>query len=165
MGQTTMGILWGVCVPTGVVLRDDENDNGTLDHWERACADLIEAHDDGEDAWLAAKPGRRPRQRIDGVDRYVPDWPPDVHMAGFWVAVGASGMGGVPNLMRWHNPGHRPVALSLGGVREAYPRGFRNARARWRRFREWASAHREIAGCDHFATTLPSLWLVPTEVA
>jgi hypothetical protein len=160
-----MGILWGVRVPDTITLRDDSDNSGVLDRWDYECTDLIAAHDAETAAWVQAKPGRMPWRRTSGVRRYVPDWPSDVHMAGFWIAVGASGEGGLPTLGGWQSPGYIPVAMSPSGVREVFPKAYRNARARWRRFREWANAHREIAGCDHFATTAPSLWLLPTEVA
>lgn len=129
MGQITTGIMWGVRVPEGVCMWDDENFAGLLDRWCDECEPLIGAHDAKVEAWVAAKPGRMPWHRMDGRDRYVPDYEPDA------------------------------------GVRAVFPKAYRNAVARWARFRRWCDAHRDIAGAEHFAQTAPSLWLVPTEVA
>lgn len=165
MGQTTMGILWGVTVPKGIVLMDDDTDNGVLDHFDRACVELIDAHDAKRGAWVKAKPGRMPWHRVSGRDRYVPDWPPDVNVVGFWIAAGASGKDGLPDLMEWQRPGYIPVEMTRAGVRAVFPTAYRNARARWRRFRVWCDANRNVPGAEHFAQTAPSLWLLPTEVA
>jgi len=138
MGQTTMGIMWGVRVPEGVCMWDDENFAGLLDRWWR---------------------------RMDGRDRYVPDYEPDAGVAGFWIAAGASGKDGLPILDEWKSPGYTPVEMTRAGVRSAFPKAYRNAVARWARFRRWCDTHRDLAGAEHFAQTAPSLWLVPTEVA
>lgn len=200
MGQTTMGIMWGVRVPEGVCiddlpvgvilydadlhavaingaarvlcglaphaeLWDDENFAGLLDRWCDECEPLIDAHDAKVEAWVAAKPGRMPWRRMDGRDRYVPDYEPDAGVAGFWIAAGASGKDGLPILDEWKSPGYTPVEMTRAGVRSAFPKAYRNAVARWARFRRWCDTHRDLAGAEHFAQTAPSLWLVPTEVA
>lgn len=60
---------------------------------------------------------------------------------------------------------YTPVEMTRAGVRSAFPKAYRNAVARWARFRRWCDTHRDLAGAEHFAQTAPSLWLVPTEVA
>ena len=165
MGQTTMGIMWGVRVPEGVCMWDDENFAGLLDRWCDECEPLIDAHDAKVEAWVAAKPGRMPWRRMDGRDRYVPDYEPDAGVAGFWVAAGAGGKDGLPILDEWKSPGYTPVEMTRAGVRSAFPKAYRNAVARWARFRRWCDAHRDLAGAERLAQTAPSLWLVPTEVA
>lgn len=43
MGQITTGIMWGVRVPEGVCMWDDENFAGLLDRWCDAHRDLAGA--------------------------------------------------------------------------------------------------------------------------
>ena len=158
MGKMTMGILLGVRVPDGVELCNDGDDSGLLDRWSLACRDRIVDHNRAVHSWVMSRPGRMPYMRISGAERYVPGWPPDVDLIGFWIAAGASGLPGLPILGEWQSPGYIPVGFSRAGVREAYPRAYRNARIRWRRFARWAEAQ---------GVTLPraTLWLTPTEVA
>jgi hypothetical protein len=158
MGQTTVGVLYGIKAPAGVVLRDERYrapiaTRGLLDRWEHECNALIEAHDEKLDAWVMAKPGRMPYQREDGTARYVPDHEYDGgDLVGFWIAAGASGKDGLPRL--------RTLVVSKEAIRttEPYARAYRNARRRWRRFAKWAAAQ---------GVTLPKprLWVTETEVA
>lgn len=166
MGQTTMGIMWGVRVPEGVALVTDESD-GLFDVWAQGDArSLIDAHDAKVRAWAAAKPGRYPWRRMDGRDRYVPQEEWDAGVCGFFVAVGASGREGIPSLGGWKSLGYTPVEMTRAGVKLAFPKAYRNAVARYARFRRWCAENRGfVAGAEHFATTKPTLWLVPTEVA
>jgi hypothetical protein len=165
MGQMTMGILLGVRAPEGVEMHSDEHEHALLDVWYEACRGDIRAHDARVNAWVMAKPGRMPYQRTDGCERYIPDSDYDTGLVGFWVAAGASGKNGLPALGAWQRPGYIAVPMSAAGAREAFPKAYRNARARWRRFREWCSAHRDLPGAEYLATTSPTLWLAPTEVA
>lgn len=165
MGQMTMGIMWGVRVPKGVRLWNDEDSTGLLDHWCEACREEIDKHDDARSAWVTAKPGRMPYQRICGRRRYVPDYEPDAGVCGFWIAVGAGGKDGLPSLDEWQSPGYTPVEMTRAGVKLAFPKAYRNAVARWARFRRWCDDHADLDGAERFAVTAPSLWLVPTEVA
>jgi hypothetical protein len=160
MGQTVIGIMWGVRSPVVVPLVTDEGD-GLFDAWASECDDLVKARDAKVWTWATAKPGRAPYQRVNGRDRYVPREVWDAGACGFFV----TSLDGLPRLGEWQYPGYAPVEMTRAGVRAAFPKAYRNARARWRRFRAWCSAHRDLPGAEHFATTAPSLWLVPVEVA
>jgi hypothetical protein len=70
---------------------------------------------------------------------------------GFWVAVGASGKDGVPDL---------DTGFQLDGFLDVpeYREAHQRARAAWATFRPWAAKRGFVFGT-------PRLWLVQTEVA
>lgn len=156
MGQMTVGIMLGIEVPEGLALHDEDWDKpydqhmGLLDRWERACEDEVQALQAKLDAKVRA--GKMAPWDARADKRYIPDEAHDgtPQLLGFWVAVGASGEGGVPSL------GTAP----LGSIRttEPYAKGYQRARRRWWRFARWARAQ---------GVTLPKprLWIAETEVA
>lgn len=157
MGQITLGILYGVEAPEGVVLlaedrEDGCEDDGLLDAWERACGGPIGRLQERFTAGVLA--GKRRQWGADASTRYIPDieYTAGARLLGFWVAVGATGKSGVPRLS------HTPLLISPRSFREEYPRGYAHARRRWRRFARWAVAR---------GVTLPRarMWLVETDVA
>ncbi len=89
MGQMTMGLLWGCVVPEGMDLHgDDGPGDGLLRKWEKACAKQIKA---------VKKEDLARYERAE--TRFVPDTEfTDVSMVGFWIAAGASGKSGCPDL-------------------------------------------------------------------
>lgn len=157
MGQTTVGILFGVRSPEDVELRDEESDDeptGLLDRWERECVQLIAAHDDNRDALIRATPGLMPYEVEDGTARYVPDveYDSDPPVFGFWIAVGASGKAEVPSLENLAMPAARVK------TDERFVKAYCSAKRRWSRFARWARAQGVEVG-------KPRLWRVETEVA
>ncbi len=155
MGQMTIGILFGVAVPGGLVLYDDEDyEKGLLDRWQAANADAITARQEWITARVMSGCGKMPYEFESGDDRIVPDMESDSRpqLLGFWVCAGASGKNGLPNL--------HYLAVPLAAIRttEPYARAYRNARRRWWRFVRWARTQ----GVD---LPRPRLWITPTEVA
>ena len=167
MGQTTIGILFGVQEPEGVELYSDDGESGLLERWQAENIAAIIARRRWIDEQCRARPGTMPYEFESGEARIVPDLETETGtpMLGFWVAAGASGKDGLPILDEWKSPGYTPVEMTRAGVRSAFPKAYRNAVARWARFRRWCDAHRDLAGAERLAQTAPSLWLVPTEVA
>lgn len=163
MSQMTHGFLLGIRKP----------EQGDVEAFLRTCAEAfseaIKAHDDAVRAWVLAKPDQRTHtQCVSGRDRYVPTLTEYGDLVGFWIAVGTkSGMGGVPRLHDWLRGDYDgAVEFVRSGLRTMFPRSYRNARVRYRRFREWAGwleQHDEPA--EWFTLTVPRVWLVPVEVA
>lgn len=154
MGQTTIGILYGVKAHDGLVLYSEDGDSGLIERWQHECSALIKAHQAKVDAKVVSTPGMMPWMLERGEARYVPDceWESNPPLFGFWVAAGASGKNGLPNL------NYLSVPLADLRTTEPYARAYRNARRRWARFARWARAQ----GVD-----LPEarLWMTMTEVA
>ena len=143
MGQMTYALMYGIEVQEGMVLRDEDSDesHGLLDLWERECAGEIKA-------WEKRHP-RKSYRDPSGDSVYVPDHPYEgLDIIGFYVAVGASGEAGVPDL----------GGCALSEAKAHYAAAYKAARRRWRRFAKW---------CEAGGMTLPKarLYLTETEVA
>lgn len=137
MGQGTHGLLFGVRAPEGVVMEAD--------------CDLGEMP--GRlDRYRAQREGPTLRWR-EGVSSERADYAGDgAHLVGVWIAVGASGIDGVPDL-------DTTVSLSAIGTTEPYAARLAWAREEWRRFSEWCAGEHG----DDFGA--PDLWLTTLEVA
>lgn len=154
MGQMTVGIMLGVESPENI--RDADwskpynQHTKLLDRWERECAVRIDALRTKLRAKVAE--GRMHSWDAHAEERYIPDVTHDGErdLLGFWIAVGASGKGGIPTL----------GTVALGAVRttEPYAKAYQRARRRWWRFARWARTQ---------GVTLPKprLWIAETEVA
>ena len=141
MGQTTHGILYGVWAGSDDRWLGDDGDSGIIGDYRAYRKPDIDA----EAKRLGLAPWNIER-------RFVPDaeWVDDDggRYIGFWIERGASecGMSGA-------------VQMSRVAVKEKWPREYKNARIRWRRFAKWCEVARRI---DIVA---PKLWLLETEVA
>lgn len=158
MGQTTIGILFGVREPADVVLRDDEYDapiaeRGLLDRWEHECEALIDARRAEIDAIVRSTPGKAAYEFERADSCFVPDteYEGGAALVGFWVIVGASGKAGIPYP-------DEAVPLDEIATTEPYAAALKNARERWERFTAWAATQ---------SVTFPAarMWLTHTEVA
>jgi len=155
MGQMTVGILYGVRWPEGLVLySDEEGEKGLLDRWYDANREAIDARYEWIKARCMAKPGTMPYQFEGGSARIIPDaeYDNDPPLMGFWICAGASGKDGLPRM--------ESLAMPTAKVRtvEPYAKAYRNARRRWGRFARWARAQGVEVG-------KPRLWRAETEVA
>ncbi len=142
MGQTTFALMYGIERPSDVDFFGEGGDSGLWGEWRTACADRINAYE--------AKHPHRSYEDPWGDDVYVPARPYEstLDLVGFYVAVGASGEAGVPDLK----------GCALGNVRAAYPEAYKAARRRWRRFAKWAAA-------KGIALPKARMYLTETEVA
>lgn len=154
MGQTTIGILFGVQEPEGVELYSDDGESGLLERWQAENIAAIIARRRWIDEQCMDRPGTMPYEFESGEARIVPDLETETGtpMLGFWVAAGASGKDGLPNLL------NLPVPLAALRTTEPYARAYRNARRRWWRFVRWARTQ----GVE---LPRPRLWITGTEVA
>lgn len=141
MGQTTHGILYGVWAGSDDRWLGDDGDSGIIGDYKAYCKPDI----DSAANRLGLAPWNIER-------RFVPDaeWVGDDggRYLGFWIQRGASecGMNGA-------------VQMSRSAVKEKWPREYKNARIRWRRFAKWCEETRcAVVG-------VPRLWLLETEVA
>lgn len=123
MGQSTYGIMYGVRRPAGIDMYGEDGYGGIVGQWRDHCAAEIEAYDrehprkswrdpEGEDLWI-------PQDPYEGLD-----------IVGFYVAVGASGKPGIPDL---------GSGFAFGEVADAIPEGHKQAVMRWQRFADWAA--------------------------
>lgn len=103
----------------------------------------------GEDGWstLLSKYARTRGVRPDRPNGDTDNW----NLIGFWIAVGASGEEGCPDLDRSF-----PLDAFLD-VPE-YKKAYERARNAWENFAQWAAS-------KGFQFGEPRLWLVQTEVA
>lgn len=138
MGQGTHGLLYGARVPEGVILRDDDvdegdNSRGLLDQWEEQ------------------RGGDELPYRVGIVDHCEWDYGDGTSLIGIYIAVGASGIRGVPDL-------DASVRVDRVDEEEAYADRLVWAREEWGRFADWYAD--KGSGLD-----APGLWLVGLEVA
>lgn len=150
MGQTVIGVMWGVEVPDGVDLYDEDDcANGLLERWESRCKAEIDAlaeqlmplHRNSE--WRARRAAETrflPRHESNGSS-----------VVGFWIARGPYAESGVPALLD-----SMPIFALKSD--EPYRKVYRRARRAWRRFASWAAEQ----GVD---LPKPTLIISPTEVA
>lgn len=138
MGQMTFGLFYGVqaaAVPLRVNLE------WLLDDYRAAKSDAILslAESEGCDLWTASR-------------RLVPDWETgsDPAFLGFFVAAGASGKEGVPQL--------KPFRLSSIDENEEYTQAMHSAKSAWSLFLQWCVSR-------GIMLPEPELWLTETEVA
>jgi hypothetical protein len=151
MGQMTYGLLYGVEVPKGLDLHGDDDlyDDDELDE-SGGVFGRAEAHFKTEiESYNKDNPSKG-RRDARGADLYVPDTNSEgkTHCMGFWVAIGATGKRGAPELSD----------LILSRPEETYGLEITAAKERWDRFAAWAKAE---------GIELPDaeLRLVETEVA
>ena len=105
-----------------------------------------------DEGWYSLIEQYRPGRGL-APDRPHGDGQPEI--VGFWVAVGASGKKGVPDLDTNFLLDGYPGLAAVAKYRQAHARAFRA----WERFAKWA---KKKHGIDF---GLPHLWLVQTEVA
>lgn len=140
MGQMTTGIMVGIIEPDGM----DLYGAGVISKWEKACGKEIKALEKSGTLAIYER----------AASRFVPDMEgcANVSLCGFWIAVGASGKGGVADM---------PAALDMLAIEsiEPYATAIVTARERWQRFAAFAWEHTSVA--------LPParLLLADTEVA
>lgn len=140
MGQMTYGILYGIAVGDDDAWLGEDGEGGHLGEYKTHRAPDIER--------AAASTGLAPWNL---ERRFVPDaeWVDDEggRFVGFWISRGASacGLSGA-------------VEMSRVGVRTKYPKAYKNARIRWRRFAVWCAATGRTMDKAR-------LWLLETEVA
>jgi len=140
MGRMTHGILYGIEIKDDSLWSGPDGDSGLVGEFGALYSLEVDATAKRLGiTWWNAKA------------KFVPDreWSDDEHRSflGFWISRGASegGMGGV-------------VQMSRGAVKEKWPREYKNARIRWRRFAKWCASKGVV-------TSKPTLWLLETEVA
>ncbi len=142
MGQMTYALMLCVEEAGAIDWCGEDGDGGLLGEWREACADRIAAFE--------AKHPRKSWQDPYGRDVYVPQpaYGAEPPVVGFYVAAGASGIAGVPDLH----------GFALGEAKTVYTDAYKAARRRWRRFARWAAAK---------GIVLPKarLHIVETEVA
>ena len=145
MGQWTKAIMLGVKRPDGLNFRDDDG-NGLADRWATECAADVNA------ACEALKAERGHAYEWDVEHHFVPSEDDGFTAIGMWIACGASGRDGVPELA------DEAVAVDEIETTEPYAARIREMRPRWDAFAAWAVTQ---------GVTLPppKLWLVTTEVA
>ena len=147
MGQTTQAIMLGVPRPGELHLFDDDADDGGIgQRWEDECAPQIKA---ASAALEEQHPNEPWEWRADHL--FVPRADESYAVIGLWVAVGASGLPGVPSL-------GDAVALDALDTTEPYASALRLARKRGEAFAAWAAT-------QGLALPAAKLWLVETEVA
>lgn len=120
MGQNTYALMFGVEDGPEVDWAGEE----IIGEWGKVCADKIKA-------WEKRHPHKSWRDPY-GRDVYVPatTYEADPPLVGFYIAVGASGKAGIPNL----------EGCAIGDVKAHYADAYKAARRRWRRFAKWATA-------------------------
>ena len=142
MGQMTYAIMYGVEEDDSERWCGDDGDGGVVGAFKAQCKPMIDA--------AATKRGMSPWN----VEHwYIPDHThgdTDLPVYGFWIAVGASGKRGVPDLCS--------VAINAMAVHANYPASYVKARRRWRRFARFCASR-------GFELPKARLWLVQTEVA
>ncbi len=131
MGQGTHGLLYGSPVPEGVDFSD-----GSLS--------LI-------DRWMLARKGDTLGYQQGIVDHCEWDYGDGTKLVGVYIAVGASGVRGVPDL-------DATVRVDRVDKEEAYADRIAWACAEWEAFAEWCAA-------EGIELDAPGLWLVGMEVA
>jgi hypothetical protein len=142
MGQNTYALMFGVEECDEIDWSGEDGDSGIIGEWGKVCAEKIKA-------WEKRHP-RKSWSDPYGRNVYVPatTYEADPAIVGFYIAVGASGKAGVPNL----------EGCAVGNVKGRYPEAYKAARRRWRRFAKWATAK---------GVALPKarIYLTETEVA
>ncbi len=145
MGQQCSGILWGIEPPSNV---DFNGDLGIVPYEQCMFQRFMRAMSTDIEATME----RLACSRWDVQKRFLPDHNriTDVRLLGFWVAVGGSGMDGIPYL--------DTLPLVDIATMKPYACAAKNARVRWRRFANW---------CMNDGITLPKaqLWMTITETA
>lgn len=143
MGQTTHGILYGVKADNNRepdAYAGEDGDGGLLGDYATHCKPMV-----------AALATRLQKTTWSLQHRFAPDaeWigSEDARFIGFWISRGAS-EGGLEGA----------VLMSTKAVRLKYPKAYRRARRRWRRFAKFCEQR-----C--FPLQRAQLWLVETEVA
>lgn len=133
MGQQTNGIMYGVRVPASATPMYDEDykspieKRGLINRWE-----------------ATHRKGRKQREA-------VPTFDENYDVVGFWVAVGASGKDGLPDL-------DTPVALNDIETTKPYAASCQKARKKWNAFAKWAATQGVVF-------PIAQAWLTVTEVA
>lgn len=145
MGQWTKALMLGVKRPEGLNFRDDDGD-GIADRWAIECEAEINA------ACEALKAERGHAYRWDVERHFVPGEDDRFTVIGMWLAIGASGREGVPELA------DEAVAVDEIETMEPYASRLREMRPRWDAFAAWAATQGVML-------PPPKLWLVTTEVA
>lgn len=141
MAQMTYALLYGIEHPEGVDLFGEDGGSGLLGTWVESCRRQIDAFD--------ASRKDKSLRTMGGHAEFVPVDPyqSTVALLGFYVAVGASGKPGIPQL----------EGFALDDVALRYGEAMASARARWNRFAAW---------CNEQGHELPAakLYLTETEV-
>ena len=140
MGQMTHGILYGIAIENNTLWFGSDGDSGLVGEFSaRYSLDVDATSKRLGITWWKAKARFVPdHEWVDGERR---------SFIGFWISRGASecGMSGA-------------VQMNRAAVKEKWPREYKNARIRWRRFAEWCAS-------KGVATDKPTPWLLETEVA
>lgn len=140
MGKNTLGIMYGVVIPRAELYDEEELGYPLFDKAYDYFSKKIDAVKNLDDYEMAQS-------------RYIPEF--NVHdgkmLIGFWVAVGASGKGGIPYL------GDGFLPMDDIGQNPEFKKSLKKAQDRWNRFDNWASREIIFPPAD--------TWLAQTEVA
>lgn len=146
MGQMTIGIMFGIKLPQGwhwefgANCNVDDDSDGIAEKCYEAFESQIQA--------ATSEPGESV------VEQFIPDVDYESNLIGFWVAAGASGKPGCPDLVEGG-------AIPLRDLDQMppYDRAITVAQERWARFAKWAEKSENVGLPE------PRLWILNTEVA
>lgn len=145
MGQDTHGLLFGVRAPEGLALTDDDNlENDVVDDKGYGKPGLL-------DLWRRDRRVKRQRPDVGIVDHHADYVGDGSRLVGVWIAVGSSGIDGVPNT-------ETTVRLRDIGTSEPYAKRLAWAKAEWEQFAEWAKG-------QGVSFEEPDVWFTTLEVS